>query len=275
MAAASVSPDGKYGVAVNFSRIFDFRKGYGYPGFEDEFANEKCPKEDGVFLIDMETGKSKLIISLEQLASVSGFDEEDKLLINHITFSTGSDKFNMLVRSFPREGGTWLTTLVVGDIYGNLKVLLKKDYISHYWWASNEEIIAHTTTPNGEHTLCSIFMDGKIVKTQKADNEYGELNFSLKGKDIHCSLNPDKKYIMGDGYPREKIDYRPILAVSTKTGECRKILEVYSEPLENDDSDIRCDLHMRFTRDGKYITFDTIHNDKRQIAKFAYKDYNF
>ena len=82
-------------------RIFAFRAGYGYAGFVDEYADVNSPSEDGVFLVDMESGSSKLIVSYEQLAKISGFSDTDKILINHITFNTASDRFIMLVRNFP------------------------------------------------------------------------------------------------------------------------------------------------------------------------------
>ena len=281
-AAATISPDGKYGLGVNFSRIFDYRPGYGYPGFKDKFYDVGCPKDDGVFLIDMQTGKSKLLVNYEELLKISGYEPEDKILVNHITFSPNSDRYNILLRRFKRPGiSAWTTTLIVGDLNGNVKPLLQNNYFSHYWWANNDEIIAHMQlggTPgsfNGDMGLYSINVDGTFNKYQKSGVDLGPLNFCIDKKDIHCSLAPDGKYIMGDGYPREFPDYRPIFAINPKTGECRKLMDVYSEPLENDDSDIRCDLHMRFTRDGKYITFDTIHNGKRQIARFPYKDYKF
>ncbi len=280
-AVATISPDGKYGLAVNFSRIFDYRAGYGYPGVKDKFFDVGHPKDDGIFLTDMATGKSKLLVSYEEMLKISGYEPEDKILVNHITFSPNSDRYNILLRRFPRPGiWPWTTTLAVGDLNGNIKSLLQDKYCSHYWWVNNDEIIAHAD-PIGKpgsysHAgVISFFWDGTIKEHQPIGVDLGPENVSLQKKDIHCSVAPDGKYIMGDGYPREFPDYRPIFAMNPTTGECRKLMDVYSEPLENDDSDIRCDLHMRFTRDNKYITFDTIHNGKRQIARFPYKDYKF
>lgn len=283
-AAASISPDGKYGLGINFARIFDYRPGYGYPGFKDKFYDVLAPKDDGVFLIDMHSGKSKQILSYEKIAKYSGFTPEDKILVNHITFNTSSDKFVMLIRRFPRPGiWPWTTSVLVSDLNGNITPVLLDSYYSHYWWANSDEIIAHMQLGGkpGAYDknagVYSIGVKGEVTfrKYQKDEDKLTQLNVCLDKKDIHCSLSPDGKYIMGDGYPRDKVDYRPIFAMNPTTGECRQLLEVYSEPLENDDSDIRCDLHARFTRDNKYITFDTIHNGKREIAKIPYKDYKF
>ena len=43
------------------------------------------PEEDGIFLTDMETGKSRLLISYGRLAEIYGYPAEQKILVNHIT----------------------------------------------------------------------------------------------------------------------------------------------------------------------------------------------
>ena len=50
MATTCVSPDGKWGLSVNFGRIFAFRPGYGYAAFKDENADVNHPKNDGIYL---------------------------------------------------------------------------------------------------------------------------------------------------------------------------------------------------------------------------------
>lgn len=47
-ASACISPDGKWGLGINFGRIYSFRPGYGYAGFVDVYADVNAPHEDGV-----------------------------------------------------------------------------------------------------------------------------------------------------------------------------------------------------------------------------------
>ena len=86
---ACISPDGKWGMAVNFGRIYDFRPGYGYAAAKDPYADVNIPAQDGIFLTDMETGKSKMLVNYEVLAKAAGFTENQKVLVNHITFNPG------------------------------------------------------------------------------------------------------------------------------------------------------------------------------------------
>jgi hypothetical protein len=67
---SAVSPDGKEAVSINFARLRKTRKGYGYGGNgQDARLDEIYPEDDGLHLVDLETGKAKLIVSM---ANVKG-----------------------------------------------------------------------------------------------------------------------------------------------------------------------------------------------------------
>ena len=63
-AVSALSPDGKYAVRINFSRLAKWRPGYGYEGLKDRFEDEKWPEKDGIYIIDVEGKKAELIIPL-------------------------------------------------------------------------------------------------------------------------------------------------------------------------------------------------------------------
>ena len=115
-ATACVSPDGKWGLAINFGRIYAFRPGYGYAAFKDENADVNHPENDGIYLTNMESGKSEFLISYKDLAPIAGFSEEEKILVNHITFNRSSDRFVALVRNFPRPGIMWSKQIISIEI---------------------------------------------------------------------------------------------------------------------------------------------------------------
>ena len=268
-AVACVSPDGRYGLAVSFGRIFDFRAGYGYAGFADAYASVNAPAEDGVFLVDMETGTSRLLCSYEKLAPVSGFDgASTKLLVNHITFNTSSDRYVMLLRNFrTEESPWWLTSMMVGDLEGNVKTVLPKTYVSHYFWTDTDKILAHCTVEGEKKGMYEVNVDTGTWTEYDMPYFYGEYN-----TDIHCNLSPCKKYIIGDGYPID--GYRYLMAYSLQTKTSRELLRVKTET-PNGNWDIRCDLHARFVWDGTEISFDTVHNGRREIAVIPTEHLNF
>lgn len=256
-ASACYSPDGKWGLGINFGRVYAFRPGYGYAGFVDEYADVNAPHEDGVFLIDLENGTSKQIISYDQLVESAGFTAEDKILINHITFNTASDRFVMLVRNFPKVQWGWSTSVVIGDLDGNIHTVLPNTYFSHYTWVNATDLVAHCSVTAEKMGMYRINTDtGEWV-------EYDMPYFhGDKNRDIHCNISPDGNYIIGDGYPLD--GYRYLMAYSLRTGESRELLraKTVKPPL----NDIRCDLHARYVFGGSHISFDTVQNGRREVA---------
>jgi len=68
---SAVSPDGKYALSINFARLARWRPGYGYAGLPDTFENKRWPEDDGLYIVNLETGDHKLIIPLARLLCFS------------------------------------------------------------------------------------------------------------------------------------------------------------------------------------------------------------
>lgn len=256
---ATISGDGKWGLSVNFGRIYAFRAGYGYAGAEDPNKDINAPTDDGIFLTDMGTGESKLLVAYDRLADICGYPPEQKILINHINFSPDSRRYVALLRNFPVPGiKGWKTTMLVGDLEGNVRILLRQTYVSHYIWADSDHLFAHCSAET---------MDKKSMYRISAEDgswqEYDMPLFHRGGEtDLHCNISPDGNYIIGDTYPRDGM--RSIEAIDLKTGACRTLLRAKTVIPTN--PDIRCDLHNRFVFNGSAISYDTTQNGCRQIA---------
>ncbi len=255
---ANVSQDGKYGLSINFGRIFDFRPGYGYSGLEDKWKNVNAPSEDGVFLVDMNSGKSRLLVSYEDIQKESGFSDDEKILVNHITFAPDSKKYLMLVRNMGEKCKRWSTSLMVGDIEGRLKTILPCTVVSHYYWEGSDKIIVYTSPDRVKRSLYRVDADNGDME------EFDSFFFSLKiDTDIHCILSPDGKYVIGDGYTQSD-GCRPLLVINRESGNSEIVLRANSPAPTC--TDVRCDLHVRYVYGGKYISFDTTCRGRREIA---------
>ena len=264
-AAACISPDGKYGLSINFKRIFDFRKGYGYYGIEDPYINENRPENDGVFLVDLATCEDKLIITYEDIYRnfPSDMTENEKLIVNHITFNESSDRFLFLLRNFPgKEVKEWGTTLITSDLDGNMNIVLENRFVSHYAWKNEKQIVAFCTPEDkaGLYLINDIENSWARLKSPYPNGPFGG--------DIHCIYSPDKRYILGDGYP-DTDGYRPWFLYDTKTNKITQLIK--SKSLMDKNWDIRCDLHARFNRTGDKVSFDSVHNGIRQIIEIDLK----
>lgn len=258
LAVANISSDRKYGLCLNMSRIFDFRPGYGYSEVPDPFFDIKAPKEDGVFLMDMETGDYKLIINYADI--IKKFPREPytdcKLVVNHITFNPSGTRFLFLLRNFREGNAMWNTQLITSDLEGNMCPL--SDYISnsHYNWKNDKQILIVTShTGNTRDNLC--LRDDFTGDTVMYD--LPELH-----EDIHCLYSPNQRYIIGDGYPIKE-DYRKLWLYDTKENKAILLLSAYSYKAAL--GDVRCDLHARWNRKGNKITFDSNHNGARCVCE--------
>lgn len=260
MAVASVSHDGKLGLSLNFGRIFDFRPGYGYAGYKDKYADCNAPMEDGVFLTDMESGRSVLLISYTDILRKSGFSENEKILVNHITFSPSSDKYVMLVRNFYNGNeGDWKTSLMLGDTEGNVRTLIEKSFVSHYYWISEKELVLFAEPESMPPKV--YVLDVTTGEARAFESDYFNI---APNPDIHCTITPDRKYIIGDGYPIN--GYRHILAINLESKKSASIIK--AKTVIPECGDIRCDLHARYVFNGSAVSFDTTHNGRREIAVF-------
>lgn len=256
-ACANIAPNGKYGLAINFNRIYDFRPGYGYSDVKDKWYDVAQPEDDGIYLVDMETGKSRLIISVAQI--LREFPNEtfpdEKFVVNHITFNTTSDRFLFLFRNFMTEKcPMWKTSLFTSDLEGNMYELLHNTVVSHYHWKNDRQILFYACVDDvtGIHLLNDLSHEYKTYESKYFD------------RDIHCLYSPDQKYIIGDGYPRED-HCRHMFIYNLETDESDIILKDFSFDFGN--TDIRCDLHNRWNVNGDKISFDSTRNGKREICE--------
>jgi hypothetical protein len=97
---SAVSPNGKEALSINFSRLRLTRPDYGYGGEgQDSRKDVPFPSDDGIFLVDLETGKAKILVSLEQVKDLVPPLEEGKIQwFNHTLFSRDGSKVFWLSR---------------------------------------------------------------------------------------------------------------------------------------------------------------------------------
>ena len=261
---AHLSADRKWGLSINFPRVWNFRPGYGYCNTVDPYFDVNAPEEDGIFLVDVEQNTSKLIMSYRQLAEL--FPEEPfcnmKLVVNHITFNPSASRFLFLLRNFPEPKSRWGTILVTADRDGrNAHKLTNYEVNSHYHWKDDRTIMIWSALPNFNGEYGIFHFDDVTCRRQRMDDEL------VNAHDIHCLYSPDRTCFIGDDYPRNDFTRR-ILYYDFETKRSGKILSLFSD--ERGNTDIRCDLHNRFSPDGKLVSFDTNYTGRREILMFPF-----
>ena len=260
---ANVSADGKYALSINMSRLFNFRPGYGYPEPGDAFYYENHSKDDGVFLIDMESGKSKLVLSLDELWDFCGsfYGMDKKMIINHINFNTDASRFVMLFRDFPQKGTGHKTAVITANRDGSDLYLLSDFGVqSHYYWIDEKQLIIFGC---GKELDVSCGLANNYILTDKT-HEGTILADGCFYNDNHMSFSPDRQLMITDGYPGyEPSRTRPIFLYSPEKNVNVELGRYYS--MKESTTDIRCDLHPRWNRTGDIVTFDSTHEEFRGV----------
>lgn len=252
----TVSPDGKTAWSLNFARLATHRPGYGYEGVPDPWADVAHPDDDGLYVIDLESGSSELIVTLNELANRN---PTPSMLgqyhwLNHIQVSPKGSRvaFFHLWRIGTKD---WGVRLFVCRPDGNeLNCALDTGFISHYDWLDEEHILVWARRKEGgERFLLVDVRDGTY-------SVYGE---GVLTEDGHDTFSPDRHWVLNDTYP-DRHDMRTLMLVSWPGGKRIDIARTYS-PKSKWWGEIRCDLHPRWSPDGKQVCIDSVHEGTRQI----------
>lgn len=252
----AILPDGKSAFSINFSRLAVHRPGYGYAGAHDPFKSDPHPTRDGLWKLDLATGDGELVVSLEQLASLKpkpsmkgGFH-----YINHVQPSR-SGQWVAFFHIWTTDSAGWAVRLYICKADGSeLRCLLDTGKISHYDWLSDEGILVWAAHPaSGKSHFLRLGLDGAI-------EIFGG---NVLGEDGHCTVSPDKQWVLNDTYP-DRFDMRTLMLVKWPEGKRMDIARLHS-PKSKWWGEIRCDLHPRWNRDGTKVCIDSVHEGTRQM----------
>lgn len=247
----TVSQDGKTALSLDFSRLHRMRPGYGYSNLPDITEAEKLPDKTCIWLLNIETGETGEVL---KYTDFSGFETRPEMegaehKVNHLMISPNGQRFMVLHRWF--KGQRKYTRLVTCNIDGTeMFNLSDDDMVSHCWWKSDTEILAFENKHNGGN--------GYYLMSDRT-NEYEHLWQDLTG-DGHPSYSPNGTLVVTDTYPNRK----RIAEVRIMQGNVILPVARVFAPFKYDNN-TRCDLHPRWSRDGKKICFDAVFEGHRGL----------
>lgn len=251
----AVSPDGKQAVCLNFSRVQRTRPGYGYAGLPDRWANQRHPSDDGIFIMDLETGRNRLIISLEQIVAIKPHDmmDEAEHWFNHLLFSPDGSRFIFLHRWRKERRGRWTRMFTAAPDGSDIHLVADHEMVSHFIWRDPTHILAWSREPETR--------DRYHLYTDRSD-KVKVIGEGILTRDGHCTYSPDRRWILTDTYP-DKNRFRTLFLYNPET---RRRVDIgrFFAPKELD-GEIRCDLHPRWSRDGTQVCIDSVHEGSRQV----------
>ena len=258
-AVAAVSEDGRLGATLNFARIAVTRPGYGYEGLADPWHEQNMPEKDGLGILDLATGRHRLIVSFADLAPLQAAEVgwgQDKTYFNHVLFNPSGTRLSVIVRQVvPRPGQmpSWWTQLWTFSADGSVKHhCLDRPMVSHYDWKDDDTVIAWAQVGG---------VDGVWELDALGRTPPRRLFAETITRDGHIAYSHDRRHIVCDTYP-DQAGLRELFLAPYPGGEELSLGRYYSPTPRH--VDIRCDFHPSFSADDRQIAFDGMHEGTRQ-----------
>jgi hypothetical protein len=244
----------EFALSLNFTRLNSLDTHYGYKNISSADLDDL--KNDGIFLIDLKTGESKLIVSLEKVIALHKREGQKSAqhCFNHIMIDPDGNNFIFIHRWY--QAGRRFDSLILSNIEGTeLKVLADQDFVSHCCWYDHGTVIGyfrHDSFGNSYYRIS--------IKTGQTDL----LSHKLKTfGDGHPSFFGNK--MIFDSYPdRSRMQHLYIYDVEK---DAIAELGTFLSPLKFF-GETRCDLHPRWSSDSMRIFIDSTHEGKRMFIFF-------
>jgi len=290
----AIHPNGKEALAVNYERLYWCRPGYNYQNIKNSEWNTPVHPDDGVFQVDLQTGRLKLIVRTRDIVNMGPIDEmtSSNNWLEHMMYSPRGDRF-LFFHRWSLDGvdkSRFFTSSKDGK-----EIIMYPDcgFYSHYDWSDEDNLIVWTFEPRKSQKDSYFFIKQlkerpvskllrplyKIIKPvvpnnvrRKFANEpkllmfqdihlgykvIGETSLGVNG---HTTVANKNKLLLSDSYPDDGY-FRHLYFFDITNNRKIKIGKFHSA---YNDCVYRCDLHPRMSIDGESISIDSAHFDKRK-----------
>lgn len=261
----AISPDGRWGATLNFSRIP--RRGYSYADAVLETERHPDLDRDGLFLVDLRSGAIELLVSYRTLfaAHPVPYDLDDMYVwMNHIIFNCDSSRILFLFRHcynslFPNNWRTHMFTVGVKgeELLCPLPEFYWKGSISHQIWGGSPREVLIDANWRGQGSDYVVFDERRLpLRAELVSKGMGPMG--------HLIFSPDGQWLLADTYP-DASGFQRLALVKRSSGELRELGRFGHFQPAGTSVDVRCDLHPRWSQDGELITVDSIHEGPRSV----------
>ncbi|MCY3993995.1 MAG: hypothetical protein OXF50_22420 [Caldilineaceae bacterium] len=252
---SAMTRHGRQALGLNYARLKSLRPVVGYAGLPDPFADQNHPTEDGLYTMNTHTGEARVLVSYEEARDfLSDYEEVQarKIWFNHSIINRDDTRVAFVVRYRDETREIKHTILLSASMEGGDLRIVTDLGASHFDWLTNELIFGWVTMKEGQ----------KYYLINDRTLEYEEVRPDILTKNGHCSFTRDGSWLLTDEYPDEN-SLQALLLWHMKE-ERLVVLGRFHSPLPFR-GEIRCDLHPRWSRDERHVSFDSIHDGSRQV----------
>lgn len=253
---AAVSADGNYALSHSFIRLQKAAPAYGYANADDKSTSENVLKNDGIYLLNLKNGKSKLLFSIADIANYEAekYANDSYHYFTHCLFSPSGKRFAFYHRWLEKNNQTW-TRLFTCNLDGS--DIFKFDFsgvVTHLAWQDDKHLLAYG---------CKKSVGDQYYLLKDKTNNYKIVGRKIFTSDGHPQFAPDQVNFITDTYP-DRLRRQYLIRYNVNS-EKRDDLVILKSPLSFT-GDVRCDLHPRWDRTGQSVAFDSSHTGKRSLC---------
>ncbi len=234
-------------LTLDFKHLTSCGSEYGY--FSHKQSTGSKPE---IRIGDLETGSSKSLLNADEIFDIKKLpDDAVDIHFNHLLFSPTGTRFIFFLRFTASSGRQ--EYLLLHDLLKKETVLLNSEMTSHCCWVDDRTVagyLSHKDKP-GFYTI------------DISSLQYKELFSESNPGDGHPSFK--NGVFMFDSYPDNSRMQHLFISGSNQT----LLAGSFYSPLIFDEF-YRCDLHPRFSQDGKRIYFDSLHSGERHLYSLEF-----
>lgn len=247
-----------YALGTNWQRLISVDPDYSYrclPELDDKLFYDYA--DDGIWMYDLRKDERHLLLSIEDVLNCRGnrLNTGGKHCINHIMISPDGKAF-IFIHRYIFEGKHF-DRLMYYD-FKQLRCLLDDPCQSHFCWIDNQHIMGYCEY-NSEIGWFEVELPSqKVHKLEKLT--------TCHPKNGHPTPHAD--WIVIDSYP-DLSRMQSLIAYNIHTEKIMYLGEFFHDMKHHNYN--RCDLHPKFTDDGRKVYLDTIYSGKRELCSIELK----
>jgi hypothetical protein len=279
------APDSRYAICVDYRRLYVTHETIGYSEEGGPFDLPLAPADDGLHRMDLATGESRLVVSYRQLREFHPRASMDKAIhwVSHIEINPASSRVLFLHRWTERvkDETCFLHRLITMNPDGSdLRLLECSDHplpqlaadfdpaaVGTFDYEKSEYQISHPLWRNDSQIIVWGPHAGEIhyqLYDDAAGGQVRPVGAHVLTENGHMTFSPvDQRWLLSDTYPDPGTHERILFLYDMETGVRHDLGSFYADPALSKEN--RCDLHPRWSRDGKEVCIDSVHGEGRQM----------
>jgi hypothetical protein len=275
----SVSAEGRWAASPCLRRMAVTQRGYGVVVPKDHIPdNRGASADDGIWITDLQSGNSRLLISLAQIVEQAGAAlpvarRRGDFFGFHVKWNPQGTRLMLALRWLPRSLLPWKRK----RRYGAKHVITMNADGSHVRVAVSAERWARgghhpNWCPDGEHVLMNLNTQGDGLRFARLALDGSTCETLVPGVpgSGHPTLHPDGIHLLTDAYVNEPLAFgdgtAPIRLVDLRSGAETQLVRIGIRPLaEHATGALRVDPHPAWDRSHTRIAFNACPDGRRRV----------